>query len=50
VSASTRTIYSRDPALRSAGLVNAKRVGQWQFFKRDEAAIQALINSLRRTI
>ena len=29
-------------ALARAGLVSAKRVGQWTFYKRDEAAIAAL--------
>jgi ArsR family transcriptional regulator len=29
-------------ALARAGLVTSKRVGQWTFYKRDEAAIDAL--------
>jgi DNA-binding transcriptional ArsR family regulator len=34
-------------ALARAGLVTAKRVGQWTFYKRDEAAIRAFTCRLR---
>ena len=34
-------------ALARAGLVTSKRVGQWTFFKRDEAAIRAFKRQLR---
>jgi DNA-binding transcriptional ArsR family regulator len=34
-------------ALARAGLVTSKRVGQWTFYKRDEAAIQAFKRQLR---
>ena len=33
-------------ALARAGLVTSKRVGQWTFFKRDEAAIRAFKRQL----
>jgi ArsR family transcriptional regulator len=33
-------------ALARAGLVTSKRVGQWTFYKRDEAAIQAFTRQL----
>jgi len=33
--------------LHKAGLVSSKRVGQWIFFKRDEAVIQAFLDQLR---
>ncbi len=33
-------------ALARAGLVTSKRVGQWTFYKRDEAAIQAFARQL----
>jgi DNA-binding transcriptional ArsR family regulator len=33
-------------ALARAGLVTSKRVGQWTFFKRDEAAIRAFKHQL----
>ncbi len=34
-------------ALARAGLVTAKRIGQWTFYKRDEAAIRAFKRQLR---
>jgi DNA-binding transcriptional ArsR family regulator len=34
-------------ALARAGLVTSKRVGQWTFYKRDEAAIDAFTYQLR---
>jgi DNA-binding transcriptional ArsR family regulator len=34
-------------ALARAGLVTSKRVGQWTFYKRDEAAIGAFMRQLR---
>jgi len=34
-------------ALARAGLVTSKRVGQWTFYKRDEAAIDAFTRQLR---
>jgi DNA-binding transcriptional ArsR family regulator len=34
-------------ALARAGLVTSKRVGQWTFYKRDEAAISAFKRRLR---
>src|SRR6202020_3382504 len=34
-------------ALARAGLVTSKRVGQWTFYKRDEAAIGAFKRQLR---
>lgn len=33
--------------LARAGLVTAKRVGQWTFYKRDETAIRALKRQIR---
>jgi len=33
-------------ALARAGLVTSKRVGQWTFYKRDEAAIRAFTGQL----
>jgi DNA-binding transcriptional ArsR family regulator len=33
--------------LARAGLVTAKRVGQWTFYKRDETAIRALKSQIR---
>jgi DNA-binding transcriptional ArsR family regulator len=34
-------------ALARAGLVTSKRIGQWTFYKRDEAAIRALKRQIR---
>ena len=34
-------------ALARAGLVRSKRMGQWTFYKRDEAAIRAFKRQLR---
>jgi DNA-binding transcriptional ArsR family regulator len=34
-------------ALARAGLVTSKRVGQWTFYKRDEAAIRAFKHQIR---
>jgi DNA-binding transcriptional ArsR family regulator len=34
-------------ALARAGLVTSKRIGQWTFYKRDEAAIRAFTRQLR---
>jgi ArsR family transcriptional regulator len=37
-------------ALARAGLVTAKRIGQWTFYKRDEAAIRAFKRQLRNDL
>lgn len=34
-------------SLSRAGLVTSKRIGQWTFYKRDEAAIRAFTRQLR---
>jgi DNA-binding transcriptional ArsR family regulator len=34
-------------ALARAGLVTSKRIGQWTFYKRDDAAIDAFTRQLR---
>jgi DNA-binding transcriptional ArsR family regulator len=41
------TATSHLQALARAGLVSPKRVGQWTFYKRDEAAIRAFKRQLR---
>src|ERR1700742_3245680 len=40
---SQSTVSAHLAALHSAGLVTSKRVGQWVFFKRNEAVIQAFL-------
>lgn len=34
-------------SLARAGLVTSKRVGQWTFYRRDEASIKALTRAIR---
>jgi ArsR family transcriptional regulator len=41
------TATSHLQTLARAGLVTSKRVGQWTFYKRDEAAIKALKRAIR---
>src|SRR5688572_19358063 len=41
----TATLHLK--TLARAGLVTSKRVGQWTFYKRDEAAIKALKREIR---
>ncbi|HEX7388659.1 MAG TPA: metalloregulator ArsR/SmtB family transcription factor [Acidiphilium sp.] len=36
--------------LLAAGLITARRIGQWVFYKRDEAAIAALLARLGETL
>ncbi|HEY1996848.1 metalloregulator ArsR/SmtB family transcription factor [Paraburkholderia sp.] len=40
---SQSTVSAHLAALQRAGLVNSKRVGQWIFFKRNDAVIQAFL-------
>jgi DNA-binding transcriptional ArsR family regulator len=44
---SQSTVSAHLATLQRAGLVNAKRVGQWVFFKRNEAAIQAFLEHMQ---
>jgi DNA-binding transcriptional ArsR family regulator len=37
-------------SLARTGLVTSKRVGQWTFYKRDEAAIKALTREIRDSL
>jgi DNA-binding transcriptional ArsR family regulator len=43
---SQSTVSAHLAALQRAGLVTSKRVGQWIFFKRNEAVIQAFIEQM----
>ncbi|PTB22395.1 transcriptional regulator [Trinickia symbiotica] len=47
VGLSQSTCSGHMATLQSAGLVTVKRIGQWCFFKRNEAVIQAFLDSLR---
>jgi ArsR family transcriptional regulator len=43
---SQSTISAHLAVLQHAGLLQAKRVGQWVFYRRNEAAIAAFLNCL----
>ncbi|MGV8843300.1 MAG: ArsR/SmtB family transcription factor [Pseudomonas sp.] len=43
---SQSTVSAHLAILQRAGLVSCKKVGQWSFFKRNEAQIQAFIDQL----
>ncbi len=36
--------------LHNAGLVKAKRVGQWTYYQRDDAAIERLLGELQKAL
>jgi ArsR family transcriptional regulator len=44
---SQSTVSAHLSALQAAGLVTVRRVGQWSFFARDEAVIQAFLETLQ---
>lgn len=43
---SQSTVSAHLAALQRAGLVTSKRIGQWVFFKRNEAVIQAFLEHM----
>ncbi|HEY4319166.1 MAG TPA: helix-turn-helix transcriptional regulator [Herbaspirillum sp.] len=43
---SQSTVSAHLTALTACGLVTSQRIGQWIFFKRDEAAIRAFIENM----
>ena len=45
---SQSTVSAHLATLQKAGLVSTKKVGQWSFFKRDEATIQAFLKQLQQ--
>jgi DNA-binding transcriptional ArsR family regulator len=45
---SQSTVSAHLTALKNCGLVTSHRIGQWIFFKRDEAVIRAFIDSMNR--
>ena len=47
---SQSTVSAHLAALQHAGLITARRVGQWIFYKRDEAKIAAFLNWLDRAL
>jgi ArsR family transcriptional regulator len=44
---SQSTVSAHLAVLVKAGLVTSQRVGQWNYFKRDEALIQAFIDQMQ---
>jgi DNA-binding transcriptional ArsR family regulator len=44
---SQSTVSAHLAVLVKAGLVTSHRVGQWNYFKRDEALIEAFINQMQ---
>ncbi|XLZ71820.1 helix-turn-helix transcriptional regulator [Massilia sp. SR12] len=47
---SQSTVSGHLAVLQKAGLVTVQRVGQWNFFKRNEAVIQQFIEHERKTL
>ena len=47
---SQSTVSAHLATLQSAGLVSSKRVGQWHFFRRNEALIQDFLTQLNLSI
>jgi DNA-binding transcriptional ArsR family regulator len=43
---SQSTVSAHLAVLQNAGLVTSTRIGQWAFFKRNEAVIQAFLDAL----
>lgn len=43
---SQSTMSAHLATLQAAGLITARRIGQWIFFKRNEATIKAFLNSI----
>jgi ArsR family transcriptional regulator len=44
---SQSTVSAHLATLHKAGLISSTRIGQWVFFKRDEAAIQAFVEHIK---
>lgn len=47
---SQSTVSAHLATLQSAGLVTVKRIGQWSFFTRNEAVIQAFLDALHANL
>lgn len=45
---SQSTVSAHLAVLQKAGLISSYKVGQWSFFKRDEAAIAAFLKQLQQ--
>ena len=47
---SQSTVSAHLATLQRAGLIRSQKIGQWHFFKRDEATIEAFLEQLRQTL
>ena len=47
---SQSTVSAHLATLQRAGLVTSTRIGQWAFFQRNEAVIDAFLDALRREL
>ena len=47
---SQSTVSAHLATLQRAGLVTSRKVGQWNFFKRNDAAIAAFIERITRDL
>jgi ArsR family transcriptional regulator len=47
---SQSTVSAHLATLQRAGLISSQKVGQWHFFKRDEAAIRQFLEQLRQAL
>ena len=45
---SQSTVSAHLASLQKAGLISAKKVGQWSFFSRNEATIQAFLDHMQQ--
>jgi ArsR family transcriptional regulator len=44
---SQSTVSAHLATLQKAGLISSKRIGQWIFFRRDDAVIQAFLDQIK---
>ena len=47
---SQSTVSAHLAILQRAGLISSQKIGQWHFFKRNEATIEAFLEQLRQTL
>ncbi|MFJ4431999.1 ArsR/SmtB family transcription factor [Pseudomonas sp. NPDC089395] len=47
---SQSTVSAHLATLQRAGLISSQKIGQWHFFKRNEATVQAFLEQLRQAL
>ena len=47
---SQSTVSAHLAILQRAGLISSQKIGQWHFFKRNEATVQAFLEQLRQAL